>query len=322
MEVFSLPSKFAKHNNATVLVVATIVLGLVVVRLLSYFGKGKTPKPFLEKKHNTKRRKVVLMEKENLSHDVMRFRFALPTPDTPFGLPAGRHIRVFGPNCRQKATVEGEWNGREDKELEAEVDRKYSPVTDSVGYFDLMLKVYAAGEKDRFPDGGKMSQYLKALPIGDSLEIAGPAGHITFLGTSASGASIIKVGSRITETLHLGFIAGGTGLTPCLRIMNGILGNSANKTQLSLLFANQTEEDIFLREKLDTLHDEFPEQFHLWYTLDRAPKNWEYSTGFIDADMIKNHLPSPNDPGQPFILMCGPPPYKVCMLAKFGEARL
>ena len=95
-------------------------------------------------------------------------------------------LLCVGPNCRERATVEGEWNGRPDAETAAEIERKYSPVTDSLGHFDLMLKVYAGGEKERFPDGGKMSQYLKSLAIGSKLAISGPAGHVTYLGPTVS----------------------------------------------------------------------------------------------------------------------------------------
>lgn len=33
---------------------------------------------------------------------------------------------------------------------------------------------------------------------------------------------------------------------------------------------------------------------------------WEYSSGFITADMIKEHLPPPGE--ATLILVCGPPP--------------
>jgi cytochrome-b5 reductase len=33
---------------------------------------------------------------------------------------------------------------------------------------------------------------------------------------------------------------------------------------------------------------------------------WKYSSGFVNADMIKDHLPAAGDQTQ--ILMCGPPP--------------
>ena len=33
---------------------------------------------------------------------------------------------------------------------------------------------------------------------------------------------------------------------------------------------------------------------------------WRYSSGFVNADMIKEHLPPPSDDA--LIVMCGPPP--------------
>ena len=31
----------------------------------------------------------------------------------------------------------------------------------------------------------------------------------------------------------------------------------------------------------------------MWYTLDRPPKGWAFSTGFISEDMIAERLPGP-----------------------------
>lgn len=39
--------------------------------------------------------------------------------------------------------------------------------------------------------------------------------------------------------------------------------------QVSLLYANQCEDDILLREELEELAEKFPQKFKLWYTLDR-----------------------------------------------------
>lgn len=33
---------------------------------------------------------------------------------------------------------------------------------------------------------------------------------------------------------------------------------------------------------------------------------WDYSQGFVNEDMIRNHLPPPGE--EPLVLMCGPPP--------------
>ena len=40
--------------------------------------------------------------------------------------------------------------------------------------------------------------------------------------------------------------------------------------------------------------------------MDRPPPGWKYSAGFIDAEMINAHLPSPGE--GTVVLMCGPPP--------------
>jgi len=73
-----------------------------------------------------------------------------------------------------------------------------------------------------------------------------------------------------------------------------------------LLFANQTEEDILVRERLEELAAQNPEQLKVWYTLDRPPTDWSYSNGFINEDMILGHMPSASKDS--IVLMCGPPP--------------
>lgn len=48
-------------------------------------------------------------------------------------------------------------------------------------------------------------------------------------------------------------IAGGSGLTPMLQVIQAIVLNPDDKTQVTFLFANKTEEDIILRKELDEL---------------------------------------------------------------------
>ena len=51
-------------------------------------------------------------------------------------------------------------------------------------------------------------------------------------------------------------------------------------TRMWLLFANQTENDILLREELEAIAADHPERFHLWFTIDRSVEDgWEYDTG-------------------------------------------
>lgn len=45
---------------------------------------------------------------------------------------------------------------------------------------------------------------------------------------------------------------------------------------------------------------------HTWAALVSRPAAWDYSQGFVNEEMIRDHLPPPED--EPLVLMCGPPP--------------
>ena len=45
---------------------------------------------------------------------------------------------------------------------------------------DLVVKVYMANVHPMFSDGGKMTQYLENLPIGDTIDMRGPSGLLIY----------------------------------------------------------------------------------------------------------------------------------------------
>uniref|UniRef100_A0A8C9VBB7 NADH-cytochrome b5 reductase n=1 Tax=Scleropages formosus TaxID=113540 RepID=A0A8C9VBB7_SCLFO len=231
-----------------------------------------------------------LTEKEEINHDTKRFRFALPSPAHILGLPTGQHVYL-------SAKVGGNL-----------VIRAYTPVSSDKdqGFVDLVVKVYYKNSHPKYPEGGKMSQYLDSLSIGDRVDFRGPNGLLVYKG---KGKFAIRPDKKtepaISNFKHVGMIAGGTGITPMLQLIRSVVGDPADHTTCSLLFANQTEKDILLREELEAVLRDHPDKFKLWYTLDKAPQGWPYSQGFVDAEMIKDHLPAPAD--DVLIVMCGPP---------------
>ena len=46
----------------------------------------------------------------------------------------------------------------------------------------FLFKVYFKNVHPKYPDGGKMSQYLDSLEIGDTVDIRGPSGKLTYVG--------------------------------------------------------------------------------------------------------------------------------------------
>lgn len=93
-----------------------------------------------------------------------------------------------------------------------------------------------------------------------------------------------------------------------MTVVTELMTFSRDSTEFYLLFANQTERDILLRDELDLMTKEHA-NVHVWYTIDRQldmEAEWKYSLGFVTSEMIEEHLPAPARATQ--ILMCGPPP--------------
>lgn len=230
-----------------------------------------------------------LLKKKSVSHDTRKFTFALQSKKHVLGLPVGNHMYI-------SANIGGKIESR-----------PYTPITsdDELGYFELVIKVYAKNVHPKFPWGGKMSQHLDMLAIGDTIDVRGPSGKVVYLGRGYIRVKFPGKPEQIRKAKEIGLISGGTGITPMLQIIMAVVKDQADDTKVSLLFANQTEEDILLREELEKLAKEH-KNFNIWYTLDRPGEGWAYSSGFINSDMIRSHLPAPGPDTQ--ILMCGPPP--------------
>ncbi|CAG8482950.1 2965_t:CDS:2 [Paraglomus brasilianum] len=232
-----------------------------------------------------------LVFKTHLSHDTRIFRFALPSKDQKLGLPSGNHIFIRG-------SVDGK-----------NVIRAYTPITrpdDCPGYFELLIKVYFANVHPRFPNGGLMTQHLERMKIGETIDIKGPLGQYVYVG---GGKYETKEGTRVSRKSckKIGMIAGGSGITPIYQVIHAIIKNKDDNTQVSLLYANRTEQDILLRDELDDIAKKHS-NIKVWYTVDVPPSDWKYSSGYISEDMIRDNLFAPEDGGQSIVLMCGPPP--------------
>jgi len=172
---------------------------------------------------------------------------------------------------------------------------------------DLVIKVYRKNVHPKFPDGGKMSQHLDKMEVGDFIDVRGPSGLLVYNG---KGVFAIRPQKKSEPVLHhvknVNMIAGGTGITPMLQLIRAVLADAEDKTKLKLLYANQTENDILLRDELEDYRDKYPSRFSLWYTVDKSSANWQYSTGFVNDTVIKDHLYGPSD--DTMVFMCGPPP--------------
>ncbi|KAL9224000.1 hypothetical protein vseg_000077 [Gypsophila vaccaria] len=210
-----------------------------------------------------------LHESATVSHNTKLYRFTFD-PDVKLGLDIASCILTRAPV------------GQNDEGKTKYVIRPYTPISDpdSKGYFDLMIKIY--------PEG-KMSQHFAKLRPGDVLEVKGP---------------IEKLRYTPNMKKHIGMIAGGSGVTPMLQVAEAILKNPDDKTQVSLVYANVSPDDILLKQKLDILATSHP-NFKVFYTVDNPSKNWKGGVGYVSKDMVAKGLPGPSN--DTLILVCGPP---------------
>ncbi|KAK3436590.1 hypothetical protein EUGRSUZ_C01134 [Eucalyptus grandis] len=210
-----------------------------------------------------------LQDTARVSHNTQLFRFSFD-PNVQLGLHVASCILTRAPT------------GQDAEGKTKYVVRPYTPISDpdAKGYFDLLIKVY--------PEG-KMSQHFAILKPGDVVEVKGP---------------IEKFKYTPNMKKNIGMIAGGTGITPMLQVIDAILKNPDDNTQVSLLYANVSPDDILLKQKLDILAASHP-NLKIYYTVDNPTKNWKGGKGYISKDMAIKGLPAPSEDA--LILVCGPP---------------
>ncbi|WFD32917.1 cytochrome-b5 reductase [Malassezia sp. CBS 17886] len=212
-----------------------------------------------------------LISKTPVSKTSAIYRFALPRSSDSLDLPIGQHVFV-------RAMV----NGRH-------AMRSYTPITVSrtKGYFDLMVKTYPTGT---------VSRHFDQLEVGDTMEFKGPKGQFRY------SPNLVQ---------HMGLIAGGTGITPVLQVVLHSLENPDDHTRFDLIYANQTEDEILLKDVLDELSQKYPDRFSVHYFLDVPPPGWTEGVGFVTKEAMEKYLVGPD--GDCKVLMCGPPPMIAAM---------
>ncbi|KAK1591480.1 hypothetical protein Q3G72_008455 [Acer saccharum] len=154
------------------------------------------------------------------------------------------------------------------------------------------------GVVQEFPDGGLVSQYLDSMSIDSSLDIEGPVGDIEYTGR---GNFMVDRKSKFAKKLAM--LAGGTGITPIYQVCQAILKDPEDETEMLIVYANRTEEDILLRKELHKWAREH-DRMHVWYVVQDSKDGWQYSTGFVMEDIMKEHIPEGSN--DTLALACGP----------------
>lgn len=198
-----------------------------------------------------------------ISRNTAIYRFKLKTPLETIDIPSGHHVQV-------RVFIDGK-----------EEVRNYNPISTRFekGHIDLLVKSY----KD-----GKVSKYFASMKAGETVDFRGPVGSLVY---------------KPNTYKNIGMVCGGSGITPALQMLNDIITVPEDLTKLSLIYCNETEKDILLKEELDEMAEKYP-HFNVHYIVSQPTGQWEGEVGHISKETMVKHLPHPADDSR--LLICGP----------------
>jgi cytochrome-b5 reductase len=136
-----------------------------------------------------------------------------------------------------------------------------------------------------------MSEHLDSMAVGQRLDFKGP---------------IPKYPWEANKHTHLAMVAGGTGITPMYQLLRAIFKNPEDKTKVTLVYGNVSEDDILLKKELQDLENTYPQRFKVFYLLDKPPKEWTGGSGFVTKELLKTVFPEPKEENIK-LFVCGPP---------------
>ncbi|NXB48950.1 NB5R4 reductase, partial [Leucopsar rothschildi] len=223
-------------------------------------------------------RKCKLVSKTEVTHDTKLFCLMLPK-GTHLCVPTGQHIYL-------KQIIAG-----------TEVVKPYTPVLpflpldfkepprqDGVHIY-LMIKIYSHG---------LFTQALDQLQIGDNISVSNPEG------------SFKKSQVQTSEDLLL--LAGGTGFTPMVKLLNFALTEVSCLRTVKLIFFNKTEDDILWRNQLEQLALKH-ERFEVQFILSQPSKDWVGKQGKISSSLLSEFVKRSRRDSKVLICICGPAPF-------------
>lgn len=151
-------------------------------------------------------------------------------------------------------------------------------------YLEFVIKIY--------PDHEGVTDQIGQLKAGDNLIIGDPWGTIEYKGEGV-------------------FLAGGAGVTPFIAILRDLhrKGETGNNR---LIFSNNTERDIILKEEFETI---LGDRFMNVITQEKPTGDHIFLDGVIDKAFLKSQI---EDFGQAFYV-CGPGPFNKAIMAALKE---
>lgn len=223
-----------------------------------------------------------LLATEKISRDTHHLTFSLPNQEQGLGLSTCACLLL---------------QGGKDEDGDP-FCKPYTPVSTNalLGKFELIVKAYP---------NGNLSKHLGLMKAGDALQVR----HIPFN---------VKIQYPFNKR-HIGMLVGGTGIAPMIQALHAILGTEGDDTKVTMLYGSRTQGDILGKDALDEWCATHKSQLSVTHVLSAEPEgsDWEGARGFINEQLIEQHMPKPDENGMVFI--CGPPPMYTALCGSRNE---
>ena len=123
-------------------------------------------------------------------------------------------------------------------------------------------------------DGGAFSNWAAdELKAGDELEVMTPTGRF--------GVAVAPEVARV----YVGFAA-GSGITPILSIVKGVLASEPN-SRFFLFYGNRTTGGMLFREALEELKDRFLQRFSVFHVISGEEQDIPILHGRLDGEKVR-----------------------------------
>lgn len=148
----------------------------------------------------------------------------------------------------------------------------------------------------RIEDGRVSNHVNDTIQVGDQLAVLGPSGSFT-------------VEPRSVNERHLVMVAGGSGITPIMSILETVLRVEAG-SRVTLIYGNRGWDDVIFRDRLEALCHEFRDRLVVDHVLEHPPEWWTGERGLLGSEVLQSRLQALGvlDDGMMRYFVCGPTP--------------
>ncbi|KAG5177820.1 hypothetical protein JKP88DRAFT_169722 [Tribonema minus] len=239
--------------------------------------------------------RCALLRRERISRTAHRFTFAPADPRFAAQCLPGQHLQLSISDAATGAHGAA---------------RSFTPVSIAPdGTFDVVFRVYSYSSSSSsstssgdVPHSSTFTETLEALPVGGFIEASTPRGRLRYI-----AAGIYQISGRAQRATNIGFVAAGTGITPVYAALQAALGNPADATRFTLVYASRSRGEALLSAELEDAAERAGGRLRVVHVLSRDQDAAMTTTvyGRLDEAKLSAYLPAPSV--ETLLMVCGPP---------------